>query len=479
MNKNIFKHILVGCALVMSTSSCSDWLDVQPNSQVKSSELFKTESGFKEALAGVYTLLTDETIYGKELTYGMMGVLSHEWINFPTSYTDDAAYNYTATLSQGRIENIWSKMYNAISNTNYLLENIENANVFKANNKDIIKGEALALRALMHFDLLRCFGVNYSTNPNQPAIPYITDYSAKQSKQLTVSQVIENVIKDLNDAKALLKNDPIYTGKSITEIDDNGYLMNRSLHMNYYAAEALLARVYLYINDYEKAKTAAQIVISSNKFKFTNSDDFTSGLDKLGATEQIFGLQINNLDQRNTNYLSQEGTNTFSVDAEAMSSYLNNNTDDYRYFLYERGTLNNSINNYYVTKYAELRDDLISSVSNPSYYQNKLPIIKLPEMYLILAEAKWKLNESALANYNTYLNSRGIKSVASMPTDFRTVLDNEYRKEFIAEGQLFFYYKRTNKEFVTGSDVNLVNSKSYTFPIPERELESADRQPNK
>ena len=68
-------YILLFSAILLIHISCNDYLDVQPRSQVEDSELFETESGFKEALAGVYSSMVATSTYSKEMTYGLMGVL--------------------------------------------------------------------------------------------------------------------------------------------------------------------------------------------------------------------------------------------------------------------------------------------------------------------------------------------------------------------------------------------------------------------
>ncbi|MFD2556557.1 RagB/SusD family nutrient uptake outer membrane protein [Sphingobacterium tabacisoli] len=477
MNKLTFTLSLL-CILTLYTS-CNKWLDVQPSSQVKSSELFKTESGFKEALAGIYTILGEDGLYGKEMTYGMMGVLAQEWKNYPSSYNDDHAYNYNGTLLENRIEKVWSSLYNAISNTNHLLSKIDDGIPFTGKNHSIIKGEALALRAFLHFELLRCFGVSYAVNPTQPAIPYITEYSAKQTKQDQVQNVLAQILTDLKTAKELLRNDPIFTGEIITEMNDNGYLINRQLHLNYYAIEALFARIYLYSGQLDLAIKSAQEVINSHKFTFASQQDFIDRLDKSGAIEQIFGLQINNLTQKSVNFLSQEGENQFSLDLTTKKYYLNDDPLDYRETLFAQGTLSTSNENYYLTKYMALSTDLTNKISNPSYYQNKMPLIKLSEMYLILAEAQWRQGLDALPAFNAQRKARGLTQLTAIPVDFRSELTSEFRREFIGEGQLFHYYKRNNQATIYGTDVNMVSTKSYTFSIPVSESTSANREPNK
>ncbi|MCA5006572.1 RagB/SusD family nutrient uptake outer membrane protein [Sphingobacterium bovistauri] len=477
MIKHKFIYIIVAAGLLMTTS-CEKWLDVEPKSQVKANELFDTEDGFKEALAGVYTILTEKALYGREMTYGMMGVLSHEWTSYSTSYKDDSEHNYLSILTRNRIDAIWSNMYKAIANTNMILENIDSKNVFKADNKAIIKGEALALRAFIHFDLVRLFGVNYTTNSSQRAIPYVELYTSKQTKQYTVNEIIDKVIADLESAKELLKVDPIFTGKTITEANDRGYLLNRQLHLNYYAVEALLARVYLYKGDYTNAQKYAENVLKAQKFGFSTQKNIADKVDLSGAPEQIFALQINTLHQDAVNHLTPNGDGPiFSLSATVAETYFGAEfSNDYRYlYLLENGTGANATQKY-TLKYTE--PTVPNTITNPEYFRQKMPIIMLSELYFILGECANQNGSDALVHINPVLAARGINTLTNY-NDFRTLMTNEFRKEFLATGQLFFYYKRINQERIQNYAENLVTNKSYTFPIPETEYEFADRLPNK
>jgi hypothetical protein len=454
---------------MLSFSSCKKWLDVQPNSQVKESELFKTESGFKEALAGTYTILTDDALYGKELTYGLMGVLSHEWLAFPTIYTDESSYNYTTTLSQTRTDSVWSDMYRAAANANNILENIDVNNVFTGDNYKIIKGEALALRAFIHFDLLRCFGAAYTVNADQPAIPYVTKYTSMQTAQSNVRGVAEKILADLLAAKELLKVDPIFTGRVVGEFEDNGYLINRQLHLNYYAVEGLLARLYLYMGNYGQARISANTVINSGKFSFSTQKNLIDSVDLSGAPEHLFALQVTKLNQNAVSYLSKEGASTFSFNDQTFKNYYESNTDDYRYlYLF----VSASPDRVYLRKFYKTK-------TGESYYNNKMPLLKLSELYYILAECDYHDNLSILADVNPVRKARGIAQLTTAPADPRSFLTSEFRKEFIGEGQLFYYYKRLNQPVIANSDKDLVALKAYIFPLPTVEYQAANRVINR
>lgn len=466
---------LIFCAAVLFAGvSCSKWLDVQPQSQIKDSEMFTTESGYKEALAGAYTLLVKESLYTCELRFGMMSILSHEWESYNSSYNDVASYDYEATYPQSRINAIWSGMYTAIANVNKLLESIDgDKDIFSGVNYDVIKGEALALRAFIHFDLLRMFGANYQAEPTRPAIPYVVSYSPKQTTQYTVYEVLVKVVADLKEALTYLQNDPILTGQEITEMTDNGYLLNRQLHLNYYAAQGLLARVYLYMGDYSSAAECAKTVIDSGKFSWTPQSALLSGEDYTGAPEHLFAIDVADQETITETYLSIEGGSTpFSIGYTSLLSLYENNTDDYRYlYLFTSGTGANS-DRRYLGKYN-------TPSGTDTYYSNKMVMIKLSEMYYILAECQNYAGQPTKDSFNAVRKARGLSELSRDPSDFRSVMTAEFKKEFIGEGQLWFYYKRLGVRNIAGSDQDLLEKKAYIFPIPDAEVDAANRDNNR
>ena len=477
-NKHSIASTLSLLCLSLVMASCNEWLDVQPRSQVEDTELFSSERGFKEALAGVYSSMLSNNTYAKELTYGFIGVLGQEWDYYYSSqYSDVATYNYDAAYPTGFIRGIWTTNYTGIANSNHLLANIDaKAGLFAKDNYEVIKGEALALRAFLHFDLLRCFGVSYAVNPNQPSIPYSSSLSYGVAPQLSVSEATEAVLKDVLDAEALLKgHDPIATGRTITEVEDNGYLYNRQLHLNYYAVKGLEARVRMWKGDYEGASKAADEVIQSGAFTWATVGNLQAGYDRCLADEHLFAL--NNLTLTSDvadNYFSDGSPYSYAVTRESLLDYFDNATQDYRYtFLFKSGSSTHA-NNRYVTKYD-------APSNGAEFYSNKMPLIRLAEIYLIKCETLYRLGntDEALAVLNQVRNARNLPALGEMPADFFTELLHEYRRELLGEGQLFFLYKRLNSPVILYSDADAVADKVYTFPLPITETESAHREENR
>lgn len=471
-------YVLISLALPLSATSCNDWLDVQPRSQVEDTELFESESGFKEALAGVYSSMVNSGTYAKEATYGFIGVLGHEWdFYYASQYDDAAAFDYDAAYPTNYIRAIWANNYSGIANANNLLAHIdEKPSLFAADNHDVIKGEALALRAFLHFDLLRCFGVSFAVNADQPAIPYSTALSYRVFPQLTVREVANAVLSDLQAAEALLeKADPIVTGREITESIDNGYLLNRQLHLNYYAVKALEARLHMWKGDYDRALEAADVVLNADKFPWATVANLQAGYDRCLATEHLFAL--NNLTLKADvadRYFDDGSQYSFAVTRDRLLDYFDNATQDYRYtFLFKSGSSTHA-NNRYLMKYDE-------PAGSNTFYNYKMPLIRIAEMVLIRAEVLYRQGntDGARAALNQLRTARNLPAMSELPADFELELIREYRREFLGEGQLFFLYKRLNRQNILYSDVDAVAEKVYTFPLPITETEAAQREANK
>lgn len=475
--KNNIYTVLLAVGFTLMVCSCNDWLDVQPKSQVEDSELFTSQQGYKEALAGVYSSMVSDNTYAKNLTFGAIAVLGQEWTSFPTAaYEDIAKFDYTTTYSKSLIEGIWTTNYNSIVNVNNLLSHIDGSKkLFSGNNYSIIKGEALALRAFLHFDLLRCFGVSYAQSPSKPSIPYCTTMSYRVSPQLTVQQVAEKVIADLKDAADLLKDtDPIVTGQEITELEDNGYLKNRQVHLNYYAVRGLMARVYMWMENYGEAQKAAQEVISSDAFSWATVDKLSKGEDNSFATEQLFGLKDDLMSTISDYYFNPESsTSSFSIDQRTLLDYYDQETSDYRYLYLFQSGIGELADYRFSTKFTE-------SSGDDSYYTKKLPMIRLSEMYLILAECQYRNGGDALTTINDLRTARNIVTpLNELPEDFYGWLIKEYRREFLGEGQLFFLYKRLNRPSILGTDVDAIAQKAYTFPLPISETDASQCEDNR
>ena len=123
-------NILCALLLLGTMTSCEDWLDVDPKSEVKSDVMFQSVSGFKDALTGIYLLMSDQDLYGREATWGFVDALAQQTDvrgGEASTWYNATRYNYSATTTSSN--GIWSKSYNIIANVNFLLENLAGANI--------------------------------------------------------------------------------------------------------------------------------------------------------------------------------------------------------------------------------------------------------------------------------------------------------------------------------------------------------------
>ena len=295
MRKTIY--ILIAAVAGLSPLvSCSDWLDVTPNTDVPAKELFTTETGFTSALAGLYISMTDENTYGKNLSFGLVEQLAQMYDKLPDGTTDrNSVYIYSQETSgayntKGVLANTWGAQYNIIANANNLLKwwdiNGE-AVIADTITRRMIRGEALALRAFLHFDLLRGWGpVNYAGDESvreMKCIPYRTVADHSKQPLLPASEVVANIISDLKEARECLEYEK--------NLDLSDRIEGRHLRFNYHAVNAMLARVYNYAGDRENAAMHARMVIEQCGLSLESGNDN----DPILSTEFICGLNMHEL----------------------------------------------------------------------------------------------------------------------------------------------------------------------------------------
>jgi hypothetical protein len=485
------KIFLSLCLSILLLASCSKWLDVKPESQVSAEQLFSTQAGFEEALNGIYTRCSQPGQYGDELTFGFPDVLAQNY-SVPAQdyqeYLQTSIYNYGDIDFVSRKDTVWSGLYNGIANCNLILANIENGKKFlSAVDYGIIKGEALAMRGYLHLDLLRMFAPSYASNPDAPAIPYITYFSDKVTSLSTVSGALSLIIKDLDSSKDLLKPvDPILSSSYVvgypsdpTNTEQSNaslFLQSRRTRLNYYAVCGTLARACLYANDKTDALSNALEVINSGKFPWTNQSDFISPnpqtIDRVLYKELLFCWYIPSmkltLQKRFTDvtgsYISGGGGNNLYQTGGVGGT-------DLRYKEWFQPISDPSGSRLDLIKYSRDADtNLVPIVA---------PALQLSEMYYIAAECSYDTDPAgAMAYVDAVRHNRGITQpmTAAGKQDFMNQLVQEARKEFYGEGQIFYMYKRLNIPIVAPSGISYPASNNiFVLPLPNNEIEFGNR----
>ena len=487
---------------MLGLMSCSDWLDVSPKTSIPTDKQFESESGFKDALTGIYLKLGTTTLYAGDLTYAYLDELAGLYSDYP-GYNTNAVFDQSIVFDYENMflskkNGIYSTMYNIIANINNFLEYVDK-------NKDVLvteryyetmKGEALGLRAFLHFDLLRMFGPVYKEHPASKAIPYRIAFDKDPTPVLPASEVVVAILKDLNDAEKLLKeSDPLdfFTDQTDEDfIDKNHFLVNREFRMNLYAVKAMLARVYCYKGDAESKGLAteyAKQVIAASKYFTLYKSQTASNYNSIRYAEQIFGITVNEFSNLLIgNYMDMENTNT------QQHFYLDG--DKFKFF-YETADAGNTDWRKNTEMFEVINGASRTDVFCRKYNQKPLnggyaysgaaaiPLIRLPEMYYIEAECVPSASESADA-LNTVRFARGISYSDEIPTTGYDDLDNtseedknqtkrineimkEYRKEYFAEGQLFYFLKAHNYSTYYGCGIETMTEAHYQMTLPDDE----------
>jgi len=486
MKKYIISIIIIG-----AFASCSKWLDVQPKSEVSQDALFSSEDGFKEALNGLYSKSAKEQLYGRELTYGFVDAFAQ---NYSTDVFD--SWGYGAVMKFNRKDNgfvqrrdqLWEGLYTVVANANLILEHIdEKKNILTTVNYNIIKGEALAMRAYCHFDVLRLFADSYVTDANGSGIPYVTKFSKDIPPMFKVGEAIDLMVKDLLAAKELLKaSDPILSAgykvgypqtDTATETKGETFLQVRRHRLNYYAVCGELARVYLYKGDKANALSNALEVINSNKFPFTKQADFLNPdeekKDRILYKELLFGIYAPNMNDRMKEVLTNGQSALYVTLTEGRNIYETGGVggDDFRYKQWLQEQSGSTGTYLRVVKYNRDND--------ANLHDLMMPCIRLSEMYYIAAECTFDTDAAKAWDYfNTVRLNRGIGTKLSDPskTFFINELLKEARKEFFSEGQIFYMYKRLNLPIAGQSGVSIPASKAvFVLPFPDDEIAYGNR----
>ncbi|MES2773055.1 MAG: RagB/SusD family nutrient uptake outer membrane protein [Bacteroidota bacterium] len=452
-NRGFKFYFLSAALIIVSLTSCKKWLAADPPLQVDENIVLSTEQGFKEALNGVYLQMGAKTLYGRDLTFGLMSVLGRSYDTtispaIANLYYQGARYNFQDPELKATFKDMWNNLYVSIANLNNVLESAEKRKtVFTGNNYNTIKGEALAVRAFLHFELLRMFAPSpAAAGLNAVSIPYVSKISPYAVPASTTGAALDLCIADLKAAESLLSQTDMTTSR-----------------FTHWAVKSLLARIYLYKGDLQNAQTYALSVINSNKFPLITAVNN----DWMMTKEHVFSL-YSSLNISTDYYKSVLNTNPalgFTTQNQtALYVTGGGATTDFRRAFLDPTTgvaLGNTI----------MPRKAYATATNLA---NVLPMIRVTEMYYIAAECATASLDSIKATdlLDSVRVHRGLPkyTLAALKTDSLNIeIRKEYQKEFLSEGQMFYYYKRKNLPFASlpFTKVPVVADASYVFIKPE------------
>lgn len=483
--KTIYKLYLC-LILSLFSLSCNKWVEVKPTDRLGENQLFSSKEGYLKALNGIYVEMTHANLYGEEMSVGTIDVLAqYYYINNSIHLFDKyTLFTYTDANVKTSFDDVWRKAYELIANCNIIIEKCGDApsNVLPEPYYGLIKGEATALRGMLHLDMLRLFGPIYTTeNKTKAAIPYVNKTGYEVFPLLGSEEVMQKVTSDLKQALILLETtDPIRTSGVRHNASPNGVndMYYRQYRLNYYAAKALLARAYLWQANHADALIQAEELLNEVQAEGKNTFPYVTRVsatdpekpDRLFSTEVMFSLydtkrkdmydRLFNVNLSGTSKLSFTGENT---DQSRVREMYDDHENDYRRRIWQdasSGTVTATTN----MKYADIP-------TAPGRYM--IPLIRISEVLLIAAECHPDLT-TGIAYLNKLRTARNTLSLnPANQASLKLEIGKEYRREMIGEGQQFFFYKRNayqtipNHATLTGTKTMVLSN--YTVPLPESE----------
>nr|WP_295865375.1 RagB/SusD family nutrient uptake outer membrane protein [uncultured Chitinophaga sp.] len=462
--RKIYLLIVVSCLL----ASCNKYLDIKPEDKFTEDNLYSTEAGFNNALNGLYLALSARNLYGAELTLSTVEVLAQRYnVSGEHNFSTIASYQYNQSDVQSRFDGLWTSAYKQILNINKLLEALDkHKGILSKDKENLVRGECMGLRAMIHFDLLRLFGPVYATGSSKTAIPYNTTTGSAPQPLLPATGVIDAVLHDLAAAQQYLAADPVITTGVVDFKSDGGdWFRKRNIRFNYFAAKALQARVLLYAGDKPAALAAAQEVITSATkwFPWVKPADINAELinpDRICSSEVFFALYNPELYLNQRDYFAGalQPQSILAPAQSKLTAVFEGLEGDYRY---KSSWIVPSVGGKtYRTfvKYEDVQD-------TKKLFRFLQPMLKMSEMYYIAAECTAD-RDQALQYLNTVRFARGLVDLAAT-ANITTELTKEYQKEFFGEGQLFFYHKRImTAKLVNGAATGSNVTPNYVVPLP-------------
>ena len=464
MKNQIVKYTTIVLMLV-GFSGC-DFLEVDPIGKTTIPVLFSDMEGIRAALPGAYSAVYD--YYSSDfMKYPeVAGNMLH--LNTVSEDADMVTqYNFSSDPDEetAAVGYIWRYIYEALANVNNIIEyQPDLLEKFPGNETELnrIMGEALFLRALGHFDLCRVYAqpYNYTDDASHVGIPIVleTPGADENLARNTVKEVYDQIIKDLESS-----------------ID---YFEGTNPREDYYASPdadyALLSRVYLYMEDWDKVIELSTTLI--DKFPLSYGTDYLAMYNELEAgAENIF--RINGTLKSSSLASFYAPASPIAVPEDTLISLFEDSID-IRLQILTDGDGEAVCRKYYVT----------SNVSEENKHYDPF-VLRCSEMYLNRAEAflnKNMLSEAA-ADVKTII-ARGLQvDVSEVEIDdadkdkLALIIERERAKELCFEGHQFFDITRKKQDLVrsasTNSSVQSIQYPSdyFVLPIPQKEM---DTNPN-
>jgi starch-binding outer membrane protein, SusD/RagB family len=455
------KKITYILILAVLLSSCKKFLQEEPYNQIALQDIFKDFEGARTTLVGCYDQLRESNYYLRDMSvFADMagGNIKHaragNQFQLETYRFQNAPLN---TLNN--MTGFYVTAYNLLYRCNSIIENVNRVQDADSSKKNRMLADAHAIKAMVHFDLVRVFAQapNFSSNANHTGIilrRVNTPVIEPQGTPATVKEVYDEVIADAVKAMQFYRNSvDIYDGDTKFWLSEN-------------AVKAFLSRVHLYNKQWQQTVTYSTELINSNLYPLISNAAYnTAWRGKTKLSESVFELAYGNrVGGALGEYYNPASTLAQLAATDDLLNMFDANDVRSKNSMYISGVIE-SKTWFFTKKYLGIRDTA-----------NNIRVFRLSEIILNRAEAYAELNDlpNALLDLNRIRKRGNPLAVDFVSTDKDAIINeilNERRRELCFEGHLFFDLSRRGRNIVrtdcTGLNCTITYPDAkYAVPVP-------------
>ena len=438
------KKILTAILLITSVSACNV-LDINPLSQISSSQAFASLNSAEGVVNGMYNNLQTVYMWRVQVISDVASDMSQQVDTWDALISADE-FNFSADNSE--VEDLYTSLYRCVDISNSIIANVPEMTAPQTN-KDDLMGQAYFVRGLAYFDLTRFFGGIPKVYGTEGVVIKLTpsvgvtdtDFAPRSSLTESYAQVEKDLLEAINKLPETRASNDLSKAKATKA-----------------AARALLARLYLYNQQWDKAEQYATLAIANLPL----STSFEAIFRSRNSAESIFELQFNATDGgglRNWYYPSSLSGRGGTAIHDATYAEIIANPADARAALTAKNT---TANVFYTTKW------------NTAQNADNVQLLRRSEQYLIRAEARAELNNltGSAADLNVVRTRAGLgATAATTKAALITAILQERKLEFVGEGMRWFDVIRRGLALTTFADV-----KRSKGSLPAYSIKSAGKQ---
>ena len=425
-------------AISLSTVSCSDFLDQKPDNYISDAAVIQTLSSAKAALNGAYHDLASSSYYGGQYFDAGVNLAADNvtWTGSLNYYYDFDTHQYSA--ENQLLSYAWYAIYATVNQTNQVIDKVTVLNDGSESERRRIIAEATVIRSLAFFDLARTWG-------NIPVV-----------KQATSSPTQFDGVKQTKakDVYRLVVDDVLAIYNDLSELSDR-------VHVTRSAADAFLARVYLYLEQWDMAEQYASKVIDNGNYTLGTIQDL---IDNKETAESIWELAYSSsfTNQQSTYWRSpdQGGRHEWGPSKELVQLLADPTVGGDRKAFYQDFSS------------AQVPDYFVGTLYHRSTLDDDVIIFRLAEQYLIRAEARANQQNvsGALSDLNIIRRRANVSEIVDVAStqELLNLIADERRVELALEPHRWFDLIRTGKaESVLG-----IKTYQTLFPIPYNDIQA-------